>query len=73
MAEWSKAAVLKTADVQASRGSNPFASAKNKVSPEGLAFFFAEALMGTFLSGFDSNWTQFERSGRKSAKPDEVQ
>ena len=26
MAEWSKAAVLKTADVKASKGSNPFSS-----------------------------------------------
>ena len=34
MAEWSKAAVLKTVEVQASWGSNPHLSAKTRISKQ---------------------------------------
>ena len=39
LAEWSKAAVLKTVEPRGSRGSNPWPTAKHKRHPIGVPFF----------------------------------
>ena len=52
VAEWSKAAVLKTAVGKLTRGSNPFASAKNPPEKSG-GFFFGRLLLGMTVFGDD--------------------
>ena len=45
MAEWSKAAVLKTVDLKGSVGSNPTSSANSKPPTEKLGVFVCEIIV----------------------------